>query len=229
MRSASASLRDKLPFESTTFAVGLADGERSFLAPANPEAVLNAITDDQFDRDEQLPYWAEHWPSADGMLRFLADNPVNGPQSVCELGCGLGILSTALAVAGNTVVSVDISPVACQFARANLARNGAPAQVVCADWRAIPLQRSFDVVVAADVLYEERWIDPVIECITAIMAPAGKVIVADPCRRHWGAFKKRARDVGLVTDTTHRYRVNEGRTTIEVVVLSQQLPAESGQ
>ena len=46
-----------------------------------------------------------------------------------------------------------------------LQTHGGAARVVCADWRRLPFRKRFDLIVASDVLYEERWIDPILDCI----------------------------------------------------------------
>jgi predicted nicotinamide N-methyase len=221
MRSVNDSLPDSLPYRSTTFALRCADGERSFLRPADPDTVLGDLTDEQFGRDEQLPYWAEHWPSAEAAAHFLVDNPLPPGSTVCELGCGLGVLSAVVGPEAAMVISTDISLAACRFADANLRRHLVAPRVVCADWRNPSLRGVFDVVVAADVLYEERWVRPVITCVDTLLCGRGVAFVADPCRRHWPAFIEAATNRGFGPEVVFRESSNEGRTTVEVLKLAR--------
>ena len=200
----------------------LPDGERLFVCPAHPEKVLEGIGDDLFNRDEQLPYWAEHWPSTEAAVHYLSGSPPPRGSLVCDLGCGLGVLSAAAAQGGAEVVSADISAAACAFARTNLRAQGLPDRVLCADWRAVPLRGVFDTVVAADVLYEKRWVEPVLACIGNLLVPDGAAYVADPCRRHWPLFREYAERNGYLAATVCRETVNDGLTTVEVLKLSRQ-------
>lgn len=221
MRSANETLRDRLPYPATTFAVPLAAGERTFLCPADPQAVLDTVSDEQFRADEQLPYWAEHWPSAAVAVRYFEQHPPAPGLTVCEIGCGLGVLSWVLAHRGATLVSLDIAMPGCIFAAANLERHGIPSRILCADWRLPPFKTRFDRVVASDVLYEERWVQPVLAFMESALADDGVAYVVDPCRKHWNAFVDEAASRGLAPVCVHREQVNEGKTTVEIVRLSR--------
>jgi len=64
----------------------------------NLDDMVNRISDADFEQDERLPYWAELWPSAEALSRFLFRNPhLVAGRSVLELGCGLGLTSLSLA------------------------------------------------------------------------------------------------------------------------------------
>ena len=57
--------------------------------PANAD---DLISEDDFVRDERLPYWADLWPSARILADELAVMRLAG-QRVLELGCGLGVVA----------------------------------------------------------------------------------------------------------------------------------------
>ncbi len=221
MRSANETLHDSLPYPPATFAVELTDGERSFLCPADPEAVLEDISEERFRSDEQLPYWAEHWPAAAVAVRYFDRHSLPPGLTVCEIGCGLGVLSWALARCGATVVSFDIAMAGCAFAAANLARHGMPVRVLCADWRLPPFRTRFDRIVASDVLYEKRWVHPVLSFIDHGLTEGGMAYVIDPCRAHWTSFVTEAASRGFASTCEHRALVNGGKTTVEVLRLTR--------
>jgi len=217
MRSASAPSRAKLPSDAVQFPVRLPDRELFFYRPADPQAVLDRITDRQFGRDEQMPYWAEHWPAADAALAFLHAHPPAPDARACEIGCGLGVVTSLLAAQCAHAIGMDISAEGCRYAAANLAAAGAPPLVVCGDWRHPPFAGRFDVVVAVDVLYEERWVEPVVGFIRDLLAEHGVALVADPCRRPWPLFRERVSAAGLASAVAHVQYANEGRTRVEVL------------
>ena len=55
------------------FSVRLEGGHTlTFVRPADPDALLQSITEEQFAKDEFLPYWAEHWPCSDVLAHYLS-------------------------------------------------------------------------------------------------------------------------------------------------------------
>ena len=66
--------------------VALPGRELLLLAPRDGEALLS---EEAFEQEEFLPYWAELWPSALALARVVARRPLTGRRTI-ELGCGLG-------------------------------------------------------------------------------------------------------------------------------------------
>jgi predicted nicotinamide N-methyase len=172
-----------------------------------PHAADELIDETEFAHDERLPYWAELWPSARGLARHLLDAP--GPNAsaggaasdeeragggwdgvrVLELGCGVALPSLALRRRGADVLATDWYEDALRFARANAARNGlAPLRTQPLDWRHPPGGWGWDVVMAADVLYEPRNVAILATLLQRVTAPGGTVLIADPGRLYAGDF-----------------------------------------
>ncbi|MBN1578168.1 MAG: class I SAM-dependent methyltransferase [Chitinispirillaceae bacterium] len=212
----------QLPFPVTFFSL-IHDGRIfRFVLPADPDAVFDTITDEQYDKDRFLPYWAEQWPSAAALFSFVMQHRLPVNQRIVELGCGLGVTASALAARHHYMIATDISLHGCRFAAYNIAANNGSARVVCADWRHPPFRRRFDLIVASDVLYEDRWIDPVLDCIGQLCAPEGSAWIADPCRRFWNRFKQRTVERGFHHRLLRRSPDNEGKTTIEIIEITRQ-------
>lgn len=151
----------------------------TLLRPREPEALLDEETFVQ--RDEFLPYWADLWPSAGVLARTVARRVRRG-RRVLELGCGLGLPSLAAALAGARPLATDWAPEALDALRVNAARNDLAVGVLVADWRdpwAITAHGPFDLVIAADVLYEERNVAPLVALLGALGTEAW---LADPGR-----------------------------------------------
>lgn len=156
-----------------------------------PRAADDLIDEAEFDVDERLPYWAELWPSARAMSRELLDaDPPTG--RVAELGCGLALPSLVLAARGVRVVATDYYRDALEFVRLNADRNRIPTPATrLLDWRRPdPALGAFDLVLAADVLYEERNAHSLAGVLPLVTAPGGLVRIADPGRAYRRDFER---------------------------------------
>lgn len=189
--------------------------------PSDPDEVLDTVTDDVYNKDRFLPYWAEHWPSSEPFSHFISSQSLSGIENVCELGSGLGVLSTVLSYRGKTVYSIDISYESCCYASCTMMVNKLTPKMVCADWRHLPFKGFFDLMVASDVLYEERWIAVILDCIKQHLAPGGKALIADPCRCHWETFKRKALLANFSVDILHSAFINNGKSVVEILQLGK--------
>ena len=149
------------------------------LMPASSEALLD---EEAFAADEFMPYWAELWPSAEALARAVAG--VSG--RVLELGCGLGLPSLVAARGGADGLSTDWAEDAVALLRRNAAANGVSLEARVWDWNDDPAElgppTSFELVLAADVLYEERNHAPLVRVLPELVAEDGQVWIADPGR-----------------------------------------------
>jgi predicted nicotinamide N-methyase len=158
--------------------VPLPGGELAVLRPRDSEALIDERA---FERDEFMPYWAELWPSGVALARAVAGRALKGAR-VLELGCGLGLPSIAAARAGGRVLATDWAPGALDLLRDNAARNDAALETLLADWTAPgPLlgRAPFDLVLAADVLYEARNVPVLADLLPRL---GREVLLADPGR-----------------------------------------------
>jgi predicted nicotinamide N-methyase len=167
-------------FVTTTVSVDVAGQSVSILKPRNSD---DLISEADYVRDERLPYWADVWPSSVILATRMATDAGSG-GSLLELGCGLGIVSMAAMRAGFDVLATDYYEDALRFTRANAWRNlRREPETRVVDWRELPSDLgTFDVIVAADVLYEMTYADFVADALAAALASKGTAIIADPGR-----------------------------------------------
>lgn len=151
----------------------------------NLDDLVNQVVDDDFNVDERLPYWAELWPSALGMSRFIYKNPdlIQG-KSVVELGCGLGLTSLILSSQNPAALLLtDYEAGALQMTARNYRLNKmSPPAMQIMDWRSPDLMQSFQRIVASDVVYEERFFFPLIALFNSYLTSDGLIILAEPNR-----------------------------------------------
>lgn len=148
------------------------------------EQLINRITEEQFRVDERLPYWAELWHSALALAEYLADIPDQLLNTrVLEIGCGLALPGIVAAAAGARLSCGDFEPLALLAAELNLRRNvpEAPVDMRLMDFRDDPGER-WPVILAADVIYEQRFVEPLAAFLDRATAPGGTIYLAEPNR-----------------------------------------------
>ena len=163
-----------------------------------PSAPDELIDEEAFEEDEFLPYWAELWPAATALASALPER-LDGVR-VVELGCGLGLPSLVAAARGAHVTALDWAAEAIALLHRNAERNGLDVEAAVHDWRE-PLDRSFDLALAADVLYERRNVDPVLERLQEA-APVALVGLAG--RPYEGEFLRRVGEIEPVANRVVR-------------------------
>ena len=159
--------------------VPLGQRDISVLRPRDTDALLDETVFEE--RDEFIPYWADLWPSAIVLARHIASRALRGAR-VLELGCGLGLPSLAVALAGGRATATDWAPEALDAVAANAARNELLVETLVADWRSPePLLETgpYDLVIAADVLYERRNVRVLTDLLTTLDT---ETWLADPGR-----------------------------------------------
>jgi predicted nicotinamide N-methyase len=163
--------------------------------PREPEALIDEA---RFDDDEFMPYWAELWPTGVALAETVAELDLRGAR-VVELGCGLALPSIVAALGGADALAVDWAPDALSLARENAARNGVVVRTLEVDWaHADPLveQGPFDLILCADVLYEQRNVDSL---LTLLPRLGREVLLGEPGRQTAAAFFERAQSDWEIT------------------------------
>src|SRR3954471_17118643 len=103
-----------------------------------------------------VPYWAVLWRSGVALAREMAVARVDGLR-VVELGCGLAVPSLVAARGGADVLATDGDPDALPLVERNARANGLTVSTARLAWDAaddVVARGPFDLVLAADVLYE---------------------------------------------------------------------------
>jgi ETFB lysine methyltransferase len=205
-------------FVTSTVDVDVAGESLSILKPRNSDEL---ISEADYVRDERLPYWADVWPSSLILARRMSNDAGSG-RSVLELGCGLGIVSITAMRSGFKVLASDYYEDALRFTRANAWRNlrREPA-VRMIDWRALPANLgTFDLIIAADVLYEMTYAELVADALAAALAPRGMAIIADPGRVAVDDFVDACVSKGLTRIDRDTYPFVEGAIRQKITLFS---------
>jgi predicted nicotinamide N-methyase len=186
------------------------------LHPTSADALID---EGDFECDERLPYWAELWPSAIALARYLSCEDLSGRRAI-ELGCGVGLPTVVALAHGAEVLATDHYEAALDFtvhnARTNLVRTPRTALL---DWHAPEAERlgTFDLVLAADVLYEQRSVLALADLVPGLLAPGGEAIFADPWRKDAPLFLELMQERGF-ENAMENMRVEQGEREVKVLV-----------
>lgn len=198
-------------------------GQRTFeiTYPGDADKLLDhPSTHQAFDADDYMPYWAELWPSAQMLGEALLRLSSSSAWPVCkaetctalEIGCGVGLSGIVALSLGLRVIFSDYDETALAFAQRNAIANGFDNfECLPLDWR-VPPNFKVPLILAADVIYEERNIAPLIGLIKAVLAPGGVCLLSDPDRSTRGGFRYALKQAQL-TFTQEAYDADgpEGR------------------
>ncbi len=183
----------------------------SFTSVSDSYALLDRISPEEFIRDEQMPYWAEIWPSALALSEFLSESvPLNGVR-IIEIGAGTGLVSVVAASLGASVLATDYSTEALRFIRCNALKNAARIDIGQLDWRNVRQEERFDMLLAADVLYERVNLLPILLSIERLLKPGGCAYIADPRRRLAEQFLELAAENGFSVKAHAREHRGDGK------------------
>lgn len=200
--------------------VRLGDRTLSILRPRNSD---DLIREEDFVKDERLPYWADIWPSSTVLAAHLAglpSRPERSRKNGLELGCGVGLVTTAAMMAGYDMLATDYYTDALAFTRANAWRQtGRSPRARMIDWRSFPDDvNGFDLILASDVLYEKEYARLLPGIFKRALAPGGMVIVADPGRIGVPEFMEEcaAQQLVIRSKVTRPYAAGEIRQNIDL-------------
>jgi predicted nicotinamide N-methyase len=187
----------------------------------HPLSADDLIDEEEFERDERMPYWAELWTGSIALARHLADRDLAGERMV-ELGCGVGLPSAVALEQGARVLATDYYDAALDFTVYNARENtGTEPETLLVDWRKPEVlgPGAYGLVVAAEVLYEGRNIRPLVGVIERVLAPGGIALVTESRRPYAAEFLPAFREAGLV-DSCEEVAVERDGREVEVQLYS---------
>lgn len=141
-------------------------------------------------QDERIPYWADLWPSAIAMGVFLRKHShlVEG-KKVLEIGCGIALSAMVAKSCGAKVTISDYLPDALELAAYNWKANfGEVPTCLQLDWREPSPEYASEVLLAADVAYEERAFQPLLKAFPILLQKGAHLILSEPGRPIAHAF-----------------------------------------
>jgi len=191
---------------------------RSFILERikNLDKLVDNISDELFNEDERLPYWAELWPSAQALTEYILQSADTfKKKEVLELGCGIGLTTLALALANpKSLLATDYEQAALESTEKNFVLNEITKHptLKLLDWREPDLDKKYERIVASDVAYEERFFQPLIDLFKNSLAEKGKIILAEPNRKIAATFFGKLAFTGFDFNSTDKFVIQGGKT-----------------
>lgn len=178
--------------------------------PADSDRLLDhpAVRSTMMSR-EYMPYWADLWPAARMLARWVLRRQWPAGLRALEIGCGLGLAGVAALMRGLHVTFSDHDDAALHFAARNARLNGqANFATLHMDWNAPPEGLSFPVVLASDLTYEPGNVLPVVRLVKRVLAPGGVCLLTDQDRLPAELLRRTVTEQGLPY-TTQMLRAGE--------------------
>jgi predicted nicotinamide N-methyase len=162
-----------------------------------------------FADDEYMPYWVDLWPAARMLAKVIVRESWQPGLEALEVGCGLGLPGVAALAMGLRVTFSDYDATALRFAADNARANGfADFRLLQLDWRDPPAGLSVPVVLASDLIYEGRNVEPLVQLIKRVLLPGGICLLTDQDRVPANVLRQ-ALEGARLTFTTQVVRAGE--------------------
>jgi predicted nicotinamide N-methyase len=162
-----------------------------------------------FAANEYMPYWADLWPAARMLAKAILREPWTPGMEALEIGCGLGLPGIAALSCRLRVIFSDCDATALRYAADNARRNGLEDfRLLLLDWNDPPQDLRVPVVLASDLIYELRNVEPLVRLIKTVLAPGGICLLTDQDRVPSFALRETLTREGLAY-ATHLVRAGE--------------------
>jgi len=132
------------------------------------------------------PFWAFAWAGGQALARYLLDHPAEvAGRRVLDFASGSGIVAIAAARAGAAqVLAADIDAFCAAAVALNAEANGVSVDFTAADLLdASP--PACEVILAADICYEQPLAEKVMAWLRAAHAAGARVLMGDPGRTYF--------------------------------------------
>jgi len=151
---------------------------------------------------DYLPYWAELWPAARMLAKFLLKQSWPAGLHALEIGCGLGLPGIAALACGMRVTFTDCDSTALRLAAENARLNGfTDFTTAVLDWRHPPEELRAPVLLASDLIYEARNVEPLVALVDHLLAPGGLCLLTDQNRVPSARLRQTLAQRGLLFTT----------------------------
>jgi len=187
-------------------------GVQSLYAIAEPERWIDSAA---LLREREIadpPYWAIPWTGARAIAAAMLGGPSLEGISALDLGCGLGLSGFAAAATGAHVVFADYLEKPLEFVRATIeSSRRANCRTARVDFTADRLGERFDLILAADIVYDPSHYEPLADFLAAHLKDDGRILLTESLRADARIFLAGMKARGFTDDVEATWVLEDGR------------------
>lgn len=130
----------------------------------------------------RISFWWGITSAAIALARHIEAAGSLRDHRVIELGCGLGLAGITAGLRGADVLFTDYIPEALEYAHKNAQMNGLIDRNIKSallDWEDPGKTELFSMVLGSEILYDYFFHGSLIKLLETILAPGGRIILAD--------------------------------------------------
>ena len=132
---------------------------------------------------DRISFWWGVTTASLNLTRQVLEGDNLTGKKVLELGCGIGLSGIGALKRGARVTFSDYVPEALEWARRNVSMNSldlAMTEFLNLDWEFLPTKIPlFDLIIGAEIVYDYFYHSSLIRLIEQMLAPGGRIILAD--------------------------------------------------
>jgi predicted nicotinamide N-methyase len=184
----------------------------SLYALADPEASIDSGALLRERNIPDPPYWALVWTGARAIAAVVAGRSMPPFVRVLDLGCGLGLSGLAAARRGFSVTFGDYLEEPLEFVRATLAREAIfRGDVQHIDFTRDQATQKYELILAADIVYDPAHYAPLTSYLEASLAPRGTILLTESLRADARVFLEGMAARGFADDKRALWVMEDGR------------------
>ncbi len=143
------------------------------------------LTGDPFGAAPEFPFWVKLWEASVILAEHMANLPTDDNRTILEIGAGMALPGIVAASHGHRVTVTDYEEEILDFIRVSAALNGAGEFIECQklDWLETDSLGEFDIIIASEVAFHERFFQPLMDVLSNHLAPGGVIFMAHAADR----------------------------------------------
>jgi len=171
-------------YELETVPIGIGGKRMQFYRVGNWEPFIEKLFAEGGSFTD-FPHWIKIWEGSLVLTDYLLETEMPTPQTVLEIGAGMGITGMFLAAFGHHVTLTDYADDCLDLLRLNVEHNALEknTRIKKLDWRQPDLDERFDMICGAEVIYKESAFEPVITLFRQYLKPDGRIYLAHDRQR----------------------------------------------
>ncbi len=172
-------------YELETVPIGIGGKRMQFYRVGNWEPFIEKLFAEGGSFTD-FPHWIKIWEASLVLADYLLEAGLKRPQSVLEVGAGMGITGMFLAAFGHEVTLTDNQEDSLALLRLNVEYNSLSdyARIRSLDWHEPDLEGRFDIICGAEVIYQESAFAPLTALFRRHLKPEGRIYLAHDRQRN---------------------------------------------